>query len=133
MARRRASRRNVNNDRAQPTDREERAKNFRTAGAIKTSLEALKGGRHGALSWLFLSEVEPPLRRQTANSIPAAAPVRAGLPSVSPHLRRRRRGDDRANHGDDLRLIEDYLVHRDQEHRAHYTRPAASPIEGVQR
>lgn len=200
MARRPASRQSVKSDRAQPTDRHERAKDFLTAAEIEALLEALKRGRHGtrdhllalmlyrhglrvseavslrrdevdldqarlwvrrlknglsveqpiagdelraikrylasrsdALPWLFLSERGQPLTRQAVNYVLAAAAVRAGLPTVRPHMLRHSCGYYLANRGYDLRLIQDYLGHRDPKHTVHYTRTAASRFEGLWR
>jgi len=36
-----------------------------------------------------------------------------------------------ANRGYDLRLIQDYLGHRDPKHTAHYTRVAGHRFEGL--
>jgi site-specific recombinase XerD len=36
-----------------------------------------------------------------------------------------------ANQGYDLRLIQDYLGHRDPKHTVHYTRVAGSRVEGL--
>ena len=38
-----------------------------------------------------------------------------------------------ANQGYDLRLIQDYLGHRDPKHTVHYTRVAGSRFEGLWR
>jgi len=38
-----------------------------------------------------------------------------------------------ANRGYDLRLIQDYLGHRDSKHTVHYTRVAAGRFEGLWR
>jgi integrase len=38
-----------------------------------------------------------------------------------------------ANRGYDLRLIQDYLGHRDPKHTVHYTRVAAGRFEGLWR
>ena len=36
-----------------------------------------------------------------------------------------------ANKGNDLRLIQDYLGHRDPRHTAHYTRTAAARLDSL--
>ena len=52
-----------------------------------------------------------------------------------PNLERwhRRRGFALANKGYDLRLIQDYLGHRDPRHTVHYTRTAGRRFEGLWR
>jgi site-specific recombinase XerD len=97
--------------------------------AIKRYLAA----RTDALPWLFLSERSQPLTRQSVNYILATAALRAGLPAVRPHMLRHSCGYYLANRGYDLRLIQDYLGHRDPKHTVHYTRTAASRFEGLWR
>ena len=63
----------------------------------------------------------------------AAAAVRAGLPPVHPHMLRHSCGFSLANRGYDLRLIQDYLGHRDPKHTVHYTRVASRRFEGLWR
>lgn len=81
--------------------------------------------RNDALPWLFISERQQPLTRQAVNYIVATAGDRAGLGHVNPHMLRHSCGFALANRGHDLRLIQDYLGHRDPRHTAHYTRTAA--------
>ncbi len=50
---------------------------------------------------------------------------------VVPHMLRHSCGFYLANQGDDLRLIQDYLGHRDPKHTALYTRVAAVRFEGL--
>jgi type 1 fimbriae regulatory protein FimB len=67
------------------------------------------------------------------NYLIAAAAARAGLPPVHPHMLRHSCGFALANRGYDLRLIQDYLGHRDPKHTVHYTRVAAGRFEGLWR
>ena len=80
--------------------------------------------RDSKLPWLFLSERGQPLTRQSVSYIVSAAAERAGLEWVHPHTLRHSCGFYLANQGYDLRLIQDYLGHRDPKHTAHYTRVA---------
>lgn len=89
--------------------------------------------RADALPWLFLSERGHPLVRQAVNDLLAVAAERAGLAPVHPHMLRHTCGFHLANRGFDLRLIQDYLGHRDPKHTAHYTRVAGSRFEGLWR
>ena len=91
------------------------------------------GSRTDALPWLFVSERRQPLTRQSVNYLVARAAERAGLPPVNPHMLRNSCGFHLANRGYDLRLIQDYLGHRDPKHTAHYTRVAGSRFEGLWR
>lgn len=97
--------------------------------AIKRHLS----NRSDALPWLFISERGQPLTRQSVNYLIAAAATRAGLPAVHPHMLRHSCGFYLANRGHDLRLIQDYLGHRDPKHTVHYTRVAGHRFEGLWR
>jgi type 1 fimbriae regulatory protein FimB len=81
------------------------------------------------LPWLFLSERRQPMTRQNVNYVLQAAATRAGLGNVHPHMLRHSCGFYLANKGYDLRLIQDYLGHRDPKHTARYTRVAAHRFE----
>ena len=61
------------------------------------------------------------------------AAARAGLPDVHPHTLRHSCGFALANKGYDLRLIQDYLGHRDPRHTVYYTRTAGRRFEGLWR
>ena len=87
--------------------------------------------RKDMLPWLFVSERQQPMTRQAVNYLIAAAGERAGLGHVHPHMLRHSCGFALANRGYDLRLIQDYLGHRDPRHTAHYTRTAARRFDGL--
>ena len=87
--------------------------------------------RADRLPWLFVSERNQALTRQSVNYLIAAAAKRAGLPPVHPHMLRHSCGFALANRGYDLRLIQDYLGHRDPRHTVHYTRVVGSRFEGI--
>lgn len=89
--------------------------------------------RADALPWLFLSERGHPLTRQAVNDLLEVAATRAALAPVHPHMLRHSCGFHLANRGFDLRLIQDYLGHRDPKHTAHYTRVAGSRFEDLWR
>jgi site-specific recombinase XerD len=80
-----------------------------------------------------LSERKQPLTRQSVNYLIATAAERAELSAVHPHTLHHSCGYYLANRGYDLRLIQDYLGHRDPKHAAHYTRVAGSRFEGLWR
>lgn len=87
--------------------------------------------RKDMLPWLFVSERQQPMTRQAVNYLIGAAGERAELGHVHPHMLRHSCGFALANRGYDLRLIQDYLGHRDPRHTAHYTRTAAKRFEGL--
>jgi len=89
--------------------------------------------RQSDLPWLFLSEHGQPLTRQAVSYLVGLAARRAGLPGVHPHTLRHSCGYYLANKGPDLRLIQDYLGHRDPKHTVHYTRTAGHRFEGLWR
>lgn len=82
------------------------------------------------LPWLFLSERGNQFTRFTIHYMVRTAAERAGLAfAVHPHMLRHGCGYALANRGYDLRLIQDYLGHRDPKHTTRYTRTAASRFE----
>ena len=87
--------------------------------------------REDTLPWLFVSERKQPLARQAVNYIVARAGEQAKLGHIHPYMLRHSCGFALANKGHDLRLIQDYLGHRDPRHTAHYTRTAAGRFEGL--
>ncbi len=87
--------------------------------------------RDSKLPWLFLSERGQPMTRQSVSYLVSAAAARAGLEGVHPHTLRHSCGFYLANQGDDLRLIQDYLGHRDPKHTVHYTRVAGVRFDGL--
>jgi site-specific recombinase XerD len=95
--------------------------------AIKRYLKT----RDSALPWLFLSERGQPMTRQSINYITATAGHKAKLGDIHPHMLRHSCGFYLANKGYDLRLIQDYLGHRDPKHTAHYTRVASYRFENL--
>ena len=103
------------------------------AGDELRAIKRYLATRSDALPWLFISERGQPLTRQAVNYLIAAAAARAGLPPVHPHMLRHSCGFYLANRGYDLRLIQDYLGHRDPKHTVRYTRVAGGRFEGLWR
>jgi type 1 fimbriae regulatory protein FimB len=103
------------------------------AGDELRAIKRYLATRTDSLPWLFVSEREQPLARQSVNYLIATAARRAELPPVHPHMLRHSCGFYLANRGYDLRLIQDYLGHRDPKHTVHYTRVAGSRFEGLWR
>jgi|SRR5579884_3872839 len=103
------------------------------AGDELRALKRYLGTRTDRLPWLFISERGQPLTRQSVNYLIAVAAGCAGLPPVRPHMLRHSCGFSLANRGHDLRLIQDYLGHREPKHTVRYTRTAASRFEGLWR
>jgi site-specific recombinase XerD len=89
--------------------------------------------RADVLPWLFVNERKAPLTRQAVNYIIREAGERAGLGHVHPHMLRHSCGYYLANAGTDLRLMQDYLGHRDPKHTVRYTRVAGRRFEGLWR
>lgn len=95
-------------------------------------LRAIKryfNSREDNLPWIFVNERGLPLTRQAVNYIIAVAAEKAKLQNVHPHTLRHSCGFYLANKGYDLRLIQDYLGHRDPKHTAHYTRVVSKRFE----
>ncbi len=95
--------------------------------AIKRYLKT----RTDSLPWLFVSERGQPLTRQSVNYLVSSAAKRCQFDNVHPHTLRHSCGFYLANQGYDLRLIQDYLGHRDPKHTVHYTRVAGVRFEGL--
>ena len=89
--------------------------------------------REDKLPWLFVSEQGTQLTRQAVNYIIRQAGERAGLGKLHPHMLRHSCGYALANKGQDTRVIQDYLGHKDPRHTAHYTRTASHRFEGLWR
>jgi site-specific recombinase XerD len=87
--------------------------------------------RSDKLPWLFVSERGQPMTRQAVNYLVGQAGERAGLGRVWPHMLRHSAGYALSNRGHDLRLLQDYLGHRDPRHTARYTRTASRRFEGL--
>lgn len=95
-------------------------------------LRAIKryfNSRKDNLPWLFVNERGLPFTRQAVNYIIRAVALKAELENVHPHTLRHSCGFYLANMGYDLRLVQDYLGHRDPKHTAHYTRVASKRFE----
>jgi len=86
--------------------------------------------REGAWPWLFLSERGQPFTRQAVSYLVGLAARRAGLAGVHPHTLRHSCGHYLANKGHDLRLIQDYLGHRDSQHTVHTPERQAGASRG---
>ena len=83
-------------------------------------------------SWgKIISERRQPMTRQAVNYLLGRIGERARLGRVRPHMLRHSCSFALANRGHDLRLIQDYLGHRDPRHTAHYTRTAAVRFDGL--
>ncbi|MCB1793668.1 MAG: tyrosine-type recombinase/integrase [Candidatus Competibacteraceae bacterium] len=101
------------------------------AGDELRAIKRYLSTRSDSLPWLFLSERNQPMTRQSVNYLMNTAAQRAKLGAVHPHMLRHTCGFYLANQGYDLRLIQDYLGHRDPKHTVHYTRVAGVRFEGI--
>ena len=82
-------------------------------------------------SIFFQNESGEPFTRQGVNYLIKRVSNIASIPNVHPHTLRHSCGFYLANKGYDLRLIQDYLGHRDPKHTAIYTRTAAKRFENL--
>ncbi|WP_405243677.1 tyrosine-type recombinase/integrase [Lentisalinibacter salinarum] len=113
-----------------------RLKNGQSAGhpLQKDTLEALKALRPGTevAKYVFTTERGTPLDRINAGRIVRRAGKVAGLPfRAHPHMLRHATGYYLANEGHDLRLIQDFLGHRNIQHTVLYTRLAPGRFDGL--
>ncbi len=95
--------------------------------AIKRYLKT----RSDQLPYLFINERGNQFTRQAINYIINQAAKRAKLDNVHPHTMRHSCGFYLANRGVDLRVIQDYLGHRDPKHTVLYTKIAGIKFEGL--
>ncbi len=93
--------------------------------AIKRYLNA----REDNLPWLFVNERGLPLTRQAVSYIVKAIGAKVNIDNIHPHTLRHSCGFYLANKSYDLRLIQDYLGHRDPKHTAQYTRVVSRRFE----
>jgi type 1 fimbriae regulatory protein FimB len=102
------------------------------AQELRTLKRYLKQRGDSQQPWLFLRERGEQFTRYSINYLVRAASERAGLAfAVYPHMLRHSCGYALANRGYDVRLIQDYLGHRDPKHTMRYTRTAASRFENL--
>ena len=101
------------------------------AGDELRAIKRYLATRDDKLPWLFVSERGGQMVRRAVNYIIGEAGKRAGLGHVHPHMLRHSCGYALANKGQDFRLIQDWLGHRDPKHTSRYTRVAARRFEGV--
>ena len=102
------------------------------ANELRMLKRYLKQRGNVQLPWLFLNERGDQFTRSAINYLVGITGVRAGLTfHVHPHMLRHGCGYALANRGYDLRLIQDYLGHRDPKHTTRYTRTAAHRFEGL--
>jgi type 1 fimbriae regulatory protein FimB len=101
------------------------------AGDELRALKRYLATREDHLPWLFVSERGCQMVRRAVGHMIAAAGLRAGFGHVHPHMLRHSCGYALANKGQDFRLIQDWLGHRDPKHTSRYTRVAARRFEGV--
>ncbi len=88
--------------------------------------------RESELPWLFISERRQQLSRKALNTMLERMGERLGL-HAHPHKLRHSCGYYLADKGNDFRVIQDYLGHRDPKHTMIYTRIAGSRFEGLWR
>ncbi|OPJ99672.1 tyrosine-type DNA invertase [Serratia marcescens] len=85
-----------------------------------------------ALPWLFLSQQGKRLSRQRFYQLLKEYGQKAGLPlPVHPHMLRHACGYNLAERGNDTRLIQDYLGHRNIRHTVLYTAANAARFKGA--
>ena len=99
------------------------------AGDELRAIKRYLGSRSDNLPWLFINERGLPLTRQSGYYLVKTIAEKAGLTPSHPHALRHSCGFTLANKGYDLRLIQDYLGHRDPKHTTQYTRVAGKRFE----
>jgi type 1 fimbriae regulatory protein FimB len=101
--------------------------------AIRAWIRQREQYPNSSSNYLFLSE-RGILTRQAINYLVGQIGIKAKLDfKVNPHMLRHSTGYFLANNGNDTRLIQDYLGHKNITHTVRYTRTAASRFEGLWR
>ena len=98
---------------------------------IRRYLQERKKGRGASLPWLFVSERGNQLSRFTVIKTIEACYKQAGMRKINPHMLRHGCGFYLANKGYDIRLIKDYLGHKNIENTVIYTRLSGKQFEGL--
>lgn len=98
---------------------------------IRRYLQERKKGRGASLSWLFVSERGNQLSRFTVIKTIEVCYKQAGMRKINPHMLRHGCGFYLANKGYDIRLIKDYLGHKNIENTVIYTRLSGKQFEGL--
>ena len=83
------------------------------------------------LPWLFVSEQGNSFCRDSINKIIATCYKKAGLRKITPHMLRHGCGYALINKGYDVRIVQDYLGHKDIRNTAIYTRLNSKQFEGL--
>ena len=92
-----------------------------------------KVGKAGSgLPWLFVSERGNQLSRFTVIKTIQSCRIEAGFTkNITPHMLRHGCGYYLANKGYDLRIIQDYLGHKNVQNTVIYTRLSGKQFEGM--
>lgn len=83
------------------------------------------------LPWLFLSERKNQLSRFSVIKMIETCSDKSGLHKITPHMLRHGCGYYLANKGYDVRLIQDYLGHKNIQNTVIYTRLSGKQFEGI--
>ncbi len=98
---------------------------------IKRYLRTRAGRMSLQLPWLFVSERGTPLHRQSVIKLVEGCYKRAGLRKITPHMLRHGCGYYLANKGCDLRVIQDYLGHKNINNTVIYTKLSGRAFVGL--
>jgi len=84
-----------------------------------------------SLPWLFVSEQGTSFCRDSVNKIITTCYKKAGLRKITPHMLRHGCGYALINKGYDVRVVQDYLGHKDIRNTAIYTRLDDKQFKGM--
>lgn len=98
---------------------------------IRRYLKTREGKTSLRLPWLFVSERGNQLSRFTVIKAVESCYKRAGLRHITPHMLRHGCGYYLANKGYDVRVIQDYLGHKNIQNTVIYTRLSGKQFEGM--
>ncbi|SEC65905.1 type 1 fimbriae regulatory protein FimB [Tenacibaculum sp. MAR_2009_124] len=87
--------------------------------------------RNDNLPWLFINERGNQLTRHAVYQMIKSVAKKASIENVHPHTLRHSCGFYLANEGHGIRVIQDYLGHRDIKHTVIYTRITGRQFENI--
>lgn len=100
---------------------------------IRDYMKYKQGRRGNSLPWFFVSERGTPLTRSSIIKTVATCAVEGGITDrkITPHMLRHGCGFYLANKGTDIRVIQQYLGHKNIKNTVLYTKLTGKQFEGL--
>lgn len=100
-------------------------------GSELRQLRALR--KESESAFIFTTERGGPMTRDNVNKMLKKAGENAGLGRVHPHMLRHSCGYNLVNKGVEVRVIQDYLGHKNVQNTVRYTKLNASKFKGIEK